>query len=170
MGALTDRLIDRQERALGADLSYLRSLADASTAAFAKFALAVPVMQHRDVIPTSPWHLARLGATRAQDCGTCLQIVVNAALAGGVPAETLRHALGDASGLGDTERLALDYGEAVASKAGARADTIDAVRVRFGEAGLVELALAVATVQLFPLLKRGLGQDVACSRVDVRVG
>ena len=39
----------------------------------------------------------------------------------------------------------------------------------FGEAVRVELALAVATSQVFPILKRGLGQDLACALVQVEV-
>ena len=169
MGALTDRVIARQERALGVDLDYLRSLADASTAAFAKFALAMPVAQHRSLIPTTLWHLARLAATRAQDCGTCLQIVVNQARADGVPAAALQSALADDGRLTRDERLVIRYGEAVAARADVVGEAIESVRERFGEEGLTELALAVATVQLFPILKRGLGQAVACSRVDVTV-
>ncbi len=169
MGALTDRLVARQERAMGADLSYLRSLADTSTAAFAKFLAAMPAAGHRSVVPAAPWHLARLAATRAQDCGTCVQIVVSAALADGVAPATLRSALGDSAALSGDERLALRYGESVALQDEARGGVIEAVRARWGEAGLVELALSVAMVQVFPVIKRGLGQDVACARVEVRV-
>lgn len=169
MGALTDRVIARQERALGVELDYLRSIADTSTAALAKFALAMPATQHRDAIPATLWHLARLAATRAQDCGTCVQIVVNAARADGVPAAALQGALDEDGKLTLDEQLVMRYGEAVAARADDVGEAVEAVRERFGEPGLVELALAVATVQLFPILKRGLGQDVACSRVEVTV-
>lgn len=169
MGALTDRVIARQERALGADLDYLRSIADASTAALAKFALAMPATRHRDVIPTTLWHLARLAATRVQDCGTCVQIVVNAARADGVPAAALQSALDEDGRLTADERLVMRYAEAVAARSDDAPEVVEAVREQFGDDGLVELALAVATAQLFPILKRGLGQAVACARVEVTV-
>ena len=169
MSVITDQFIARQERAFGADLSYLRSLADTSTAAFAKFVAAMPAAGHRRVVPAAPWHLARLAATRVQDCGTCVQIVVNAALADGVTPDALRSALGEGAALTDDERLALRYGAAIASQDEARAEAIEAVRARWGEAGLVEMALSVAMVQTFPILKRGLSQDVACARVEVRL-
>ena len=111
---------------------------------------------------------ARLAATRVQDCGTCVQTVVNQARADGVPAATLRAALdGRADALGEAERLAFHYGEAVAARADDAREHVEAVRQRLGDAALAELALAVATAQLFPALKRGLGQDVACALVDV---
>ena len=170
MRAVTDRIIASQEAALGVPLDYLRSIAGTSTAAFAKFAAAAPLLGHRQHAPAGVWHLARLAATRVQDCGTCVQIVVNQARADGVPAATLRAALdGEAETLGDDERLALGYGEAVATRRDEGA-AVEAVRERWGEPVLVELALAVATAQLFPVLKRGLGQAVACSLVTVDVG
>lgn len=171
MSVLTDRIIAGQERAVGADLEYLRSIADTSPAAFAKFGLAGPLLSHRKYVPAAAWHLARLAATRVQDCGTCVQIVVNAALADGVPAATLRVALdsADGSSLAPDESLALRFGDAVARSADGRDALIAEVREAFGDAGHVELALAVATVQLFPMLKRGLGQDVACRLVHVEV-
>lgn len=170
MNALTDRIIAQQEQKLGAELDYLRALASSSTAAFAKFGLAGPLLQHRKHLTPSVWHLARLAATRVQDCGTCVQIVVNAALADGVARTTLRGALVDQIGtLTPEETTAWHYGEAVASRDASVSERVAEARQRFGEAALAELALAVATVQLFPILKRGLGQDVACRLVHVEV-
>ncbi|MEM1118265.1 MAG: hypothetical protein AAF845_16485 [Bacteroidota bacterium] len=169
MGALTDRVIARQERALGVDLDYLRSLAEASTATFAKFGAAMPAAQHRAEIPVTLWHLARLAATRVQDCGTCVQIVVNQARADGVPAAALQSALDDDGRLTHDERLVMRYGEAVAARAADVPEAVEAVRARFGESGLTELALAVTMVQVFPILKRGLGQDIACALVELKI-
>lgn len=170
MNALTERIIQKQEDALGAPLDYLRTIAAASPAAFVKFGLAMPLAGHRRAVAAGPWHLARLAATRVQDCGTCVQIVVNQALADGVPAATLRAALdGRPDALAEDERLALGYGEAVAARSDSAPERVEVVRQRLGEAALAELALAVATAQLFPILKRGLGQSVACALVEVDV-
>ena len=167
MNALVERIIRSQEDVLGARLDYLRSLAETSPAAFVKFGAAVPLTQHRRHAPASVWHLARLAATRVQDCGTCVQVVVNQARADGVPAATLRAAL-DGGDLGADDHLALRYGEAVAARREV-GGVVEAVRERFGEPVLVEMALAVATAQVFPVIKRGLGQDVACALVEVEV-
>ena len=168
MNALVERAIRKQEADLGAPLDYLRDIADASTSAFVKFGLFAPLSQHRSVLPREVWHLARLGATLAQDCGTCVQIVVNAARADGVPAPLLRDALAGEPLPADPQ-LAFDYGAAVARDADDVLEHVAAARVRFGDDGLVELALAVATAQVFPIVKRGLGKAVACARVQVDV-
>ena len=43
------------------------------------------------------------------------------------------------------------------------------VRRRYGEPGLVELAMAIAACRVFPVTKRGLGYAVSCAAVDVHV-
>lgn len=43
------------------------------------------------------------------------------------------------------------------------------LRERYGEEGLVELALAIASARVFPVTKRALGYALSCSKVEVRV-
>ncbi|MEL6613912.1 MAG: carboxymuconolactone decarboxylase family protein [Bacteroidota bacterium] len=171
MRSLIERSIVQHEHALDVPLDYLRSLADVSSGLFTKFSLTIPAATHRKHAPLDAWHLARIGATRVQDCGTCVQYVVNAALQAGASPEALRAALADdAASLGATEHLALQFGEAVA----ARSPNAEDLRVRLveavGDEAAVEIALAVAMVQVYPILKRGLGQTMACSLVTVEVG
>lgn len=167
MNPLLERAVARQEAELGVPLDYLRTLGETSPGMVLKMAAFAPLAGHRKATPPDLWHLARLAATRVQDCGTCVQVVVNQALADGVPTSTLRSAL-DGGALEDGQRLALRFGRAVAAQDGAR-EAGEAVRDQFGDDVRVELALAVATCQVFPILKRALGQDVACSLVDVEV-
>ncbi len=168
MNPLLDRAIARQEAALGAPLDYLRTIGESSNAAVLKMAAFQPLASHRSATPPDVWHLARLAATRVQDCGTCVQVIVNQALGDGVPAPLLRAALADGSGLEDGQKLALRFGHAVASGLNAR-DAVAEVRDWFGAEIQMELALGVATCQVFPILKRGLGQDLACSLVTIEV-
>ena len=165
------RAVVRQtERQMGTRLDELRSVAEASTAALAKLGLFRPLSLHRSRAARVPWHLARIAAVREQDCGTCVQIAVNAARADNVPSATLRAALADdTAALTADERLAFDYGRAVAARAPEVDALVEAVRARWDETVLTELALAVATVQVFPVLKRGLGQATACSLVPIDV-
>ena len=62
---------------------------------------------------------------------------------------------------------ALTFAERVSS--GLAADTErEAIRERFGDAAVVELSAAVASAQLFPVLKRGMGYSVSCRLDAVR--
>lgn len=170
MGAVADQIIAVGERQLGLPLPYLRTIADSSSAAFAKWMMAMPAANHRKAAPPNEWHLARLVATQAQDCGTCVQVVVNAARRDGVPPDTLRAALeGREADLTETERLAVGFGRAVSSQAPDVLEWVRRVEQTFGPDAHVELAMAVGLCQMFPVVKRGLGQAVACSLVTVEV-
>ncbi|MEO0559332.1 MAG: hypothetical protein AAF170_14235 [Bacteroidota bacterium] len=169
MNPLFDRAIAKQEAELGVSLDYLRKIAEGSTSAFLKFGMFAPLAQHRKETPPAVWHLARLAATQAQDCGTCVQVIVNAALQDGVAPSLIQSAL-EGEDLGADLQLAVDYGHAVSSQSEEVLAAVERVRDRWGEAGLNELALAVATAQVFPVVKRGMGLAVACSLVQVDVG
>lgn len=166
-----DPIIRAAERRVDVPMDYLRRIADTSRVAFVKFGMFLPLAAHRQRAEKSVWHLARLAATQAQDCGTCVQVVVNDARRDGVPVGTLRAALTDADtgALTDDERLALAYGRAVSAQAPDVDAVVAAVRERWSEAVLVELALAVAAAQVFPVVKRGMGLAVACALVTVDV-
>ena len=169
MGALADRVIATAERQTGCEMPYLRTIADTSGAAFTRWMLAMPAAQYRKRAPLDAWHLARLGATVAQDCGTCVQVIVTVAQRDGVAATTLRQALDDPDRLYDDARAAYRFGHSVASQADDVLDHVAAVEALFGHQVHVELAMAVATCHLFPVVKRGLGQALACSMVTVEV-
>lgn len=169
MGALANRVIATAENRVGVAMPYLTTLADASGAAFAKWMLAMPAADHRKAAPKEAWHLARLGATVAQDCGTCVQVVVTVARRDGVGAMLLRQALDDPDTLSDDLREAYAFGRAVATQADDVADHARGIEALFGHDAHVELAMAVAMCHIFPVIKRGLGQSLSCSLVTVDV-
>jgi len=43
------------------------------------------------------------------------------------------------------------------------------IRLNYGDEGLIEMALAIASCRTFPTIKRALGYAVSCSAVAVRV-
>ncbi len=169
MGALTDRVVAAAERQTGCEMPYLKTLADTSRGAFARWMLAMPAAQYRQRAPLDAWHLARLGATVAQDCGTCVQLIVTVAQRDGVSTTTLRQALDAPDDLYGDARAAYAFGHAVASQAADVADHVAEVEALFGHEAHVELAMAVATCQIFPVIKRGLGQALSCSLVTIEM-
>jgi len=116
-------------------------------------------------------HLAALGATRAQDCGACVQIGVNLARGDGVEAEVLRAALGRDSStpLAEAQRDALHFGRAVTLQERGAADLRERLRNRFGDGAVVELSWAVAVAQFYPVLERAMGFAESCSLVPATV-
>lgn len=124
---------------------------------------------HRRKLPLDAFHVARLAATQVEDCGTCVQIVVNMARKEDVGADLLKAALAGNEAalpapLGDVLRYARQVAQGQDD-----AELRDRLRASYGEAGLVELALAIATARVFPSVKRAMGHAVSCSLVRVEV-
>lgn len=164
---LARRAVTAAERDLGAPLDYLHHIAATSLAAFTKFGLFNPLAQHRKYLPPAPYHLARLVAVQREDCGTCVQIEVNAALKAGVDAALVRATVEGRGG--DLPRELADvvrFADAVAAASDDEAIR-ETLRTRYGEAAFVELALGIAAARVFPTTKRALGYAKACALVDI---
>jgi hypothetical protein len=169
---MIDKLLGAQIRAFEKhydyDMSYAHRMLRASRAAFLRFSLFSRFAQVREAVPAAPWFAARIAATLFEDCGPCTQLVVRMAEEAGVDGTTVRAIIaGDEAALDEETLLALRFARAVLLRApdcGALHE--QAVR-RWGERGVVSLALIIANTRVYPTLKRGLGYAHACGRVEV---
>lgn len=162
--------LDKEERSLGESLDYVRHLVRTSLPAFFKFALFTPLSQHRRKLPPAPYRVARIVATRDEDCGTCVQIEVNLARKDGVPADVIRAVLNNrpedlTRELADVYRFA----KSVVEASGGEEELRERMRKTYGEEGLVELALGIAAARVFPVTKRALGYATSCALVKVKI-
>ncbi|HEV8377472.1 MAG TPA: hypothetical protein VGP99_01380 [Tepidisphaeraceae bacterium] len=158
------------EKTLGVPLDYCRFIIRTSLRASFKFAKFLAVDEYRRVLPPAPLYLARLVALRHDDCGTCVQIAVNQAKKAGVPADTIRAVLdGRLDDLPEDLRDAYRFADAVVRASGDEGPFRERIRQRYGDEGLIELALAIASCRVFPTVKRALGYAVSCSTVPVTV-
>lgn len=163
------RKLDSEEKKLGESMEYLRHVVDVSPVAFLRFASIMPFANSRKALPADAWFVAQVVGSQKEDCGPCLQISVNLARQARVDPEVLRATL---------DRRFEDLPEdlaAVARFAGAVVDaTYDegelrtALRKRYGERGLIEIAYAITSSRIPPTLKRGLGFAKSCKEVDVQ--
>jgi len=172
---MLESMIGKFEKESGQSADYLRDVAVESKAAFFKFLLMMPMVNHRRKAPKAAWHAARLVATRQEDCGPCVQIVIDMAIADGVPATLLQDVWhGRLEKLPEEVALAVRLASAVVSadeeereRAAARSAEVAA---QLGRGALVDLAYAISPARVFPALKRSLGHARSCSLVDLRVG
>ena len=162
--------IPAAEKKLGVPLDYCRFMIRVSLRAFFKFANFLAVDEYRRVMPPGPFYVARIVATRHEDCGTCVQIAVNQAKTAGVPPEVLRAVLdGKLDSLPEELRDAHRFAEAILTASADQDACRERIRQRYGDEGLIEMALAIATWRVFPTVKRALGYAVSCSNVAVSV-
>lgn len=167
---LIETRIAAAERDLGVPADYMRHILRVSLRAFFKFVKIMPLAQYRRRLPSEPFHVARLVATRDEDCGTCVQIEVNLAKKDRVPPGVIQAVLAArpdelSPELADVYRFA----EAVVTASGTEDEFRERIRQRYGEEALVELAMTIAVCRVFPITKRALGYAKSCSAVNVDV-
>jgi hypothetical protein len=156
------------ERPFGYDASYVHEVVDASPATAIKFSFVTGLVD-RKAAPAEALAAAGLVGTLAEDCGPCTQISIDLALKGGARPEALKAILaGDLAAMGPDASLGYRFAQASLSKdldaAGAARDEL--IR-RWGQKGLIALAMALTTARMYPTLKYALGHGRACSKVTV---
>lgn len=162
------RWIDILERRSGEDLTYAREIARESPAGFWKLALMYPAIGHKGVVSAEMRHVARLGTLLREDCGPCVQVQLNEAIHDGISFNVLERVIKDPASLDVGLRDAYEFGRGVAASPGPDRATHDRLVSAVGRRGVVDLAVASASVRIFPALKRGLGFSQRCT--PVRMG
>ncbi len=159
-----------EEKQLGGSLDYLRFIVKVSLRAFFKFVKIMPMATFRRTLPAEAYAVARLVATRHEDCGPCLQIEVNSARKSGVSSEILQKILAkDVESLPDTLADVYQFAESVVATKTDDEELRERLRQRYGDEGLIELAMAIASCRVFPTMKRALGYAKSCHLVTVEV-
>jgi hypothetical protein len=158
------KLIDAIERRTRQSMNYLRRIHEDSPAALWKFLWFLPLCGHGS---DSEWEIlsvARIAACRHEDCGACLQIVVDDALARGVdPSIVDAAARGNLTALSQRNGLVHRFAEAIAQvnpEAELLRQTLDR---ELPDRLMTHLALAIATARVFPTIKRAMGYSTSCS-------
>jgi hypothetical protein len=150
------------------DTTYLEELLDCSTMVFLKFSALHLLSSHRRGIPVAPWSAARIRATMHEDCGPCTQLVCNMALEAGVdPAVIAAVVTADLNALDAETALAVQFTELVMAHDPAADVLREQIRLRWGDAGLISLALTISTTRVYPNMKYALGHGQVCNRVQV---
>jgi AhpD family alkylhydroperoxidase len=165
---LLTKLIEWSKTQIGdVEMDYAYHLRDVAPGQLWRFSLIKVVEGGRKFTPPGAYHAAGMAAAMAEDCGPCVQIHVNLALKDGVPAAVLRAlAARRLDGVPEDVAIGFEYGDAVAR--GGMADELrDAIRDKWGERGLIELAFTIATARFYPAVKRGMGFAHTCERVVV---
>lgn len=170
LSTLINLAIGRQERHLGIPLDYLRDVARLDPALVMKLGLLGPLGNHRRCLPLEAFHIARLRAVLAEDCGACAQMAVNEAKRAGVAPTVLRAVTANR-----LEELSADlvavcrFVDAALADAPEQTALREHMRERFGDVGLADLALAIALSSFFPRFKRALGHAQSCAARPVDV-
>jgi hypothetical protein len=160
--------LGRMEARYNYDTGYLRHMLKHAPRAFWKFSRLAKLSQHRESAPVEALFTVKLLGAMKEDCGPCIQLVADFAKEAKVPAGQIEAVLRrDMAAMSEPVALAYRYGQAVLSRL-PEADALrQAVRARWGEKGLIDLAIGMQAGRLFPMLKDALGYARECRRVNV---
>ena len=165
---LLRRGIESFERTWNYDASYLKEIADLSSWAALKFALATSLGSDRSSVPLAALCAAGITAVRSEDCGLCTQLGVTMAERQGVAPEILRALLqDDVAAMPDDVALAWRFTKAVLAHDPAADDYRAVILERWGSRAVVSLAFAITTARIYPTVKYAMGHGKACRRVVV---
>lgn len=158
----------RTERKVGASLEEFRFLLRHAPGWFLRLVCLIPISARRTVLPVDGFHVVRLVAVMAEDCGGCVQAEVNIARQAGVDKAVLQAVLDQRPGKLSAELSDLFYfADAVVHATNQEAEVRERIRKRYGDRGLAELAMVIAVRRVFPQVKRALGFLTSCSHVKV---
>ncbi len=167
-GFAVDRGTRAMDRRYDYDSSSMRFMYAASPSAFWRFLLLMVPASHRSVVPPDAHFTVKLVGAMAEDCGPCTQLVVNMALEGKVSPDQIEAVLvREPAAMSVATRTAWRFARAVVARTDDEDAAREAVRAAWGDAGLVELAMALAVGRVFPMAKAGLGFARECRLVRV---
>ncbi len=160
----------RAEKRLRVPADYMGRLGESSFLGLIKFLMFLPLAGHRRKSDPRMIHAVRLVATGHEDCGTCVQIVVNAAHDAGVEGQIIRDVLKrNHEMLPSDVSMAVRFSDSVLANDGSDEAMRCEIESKFGATVLAELALAIASARVFPTLKRGLGLAKSCAVVKIEI-
>ncbi|MEJ6003125.1 hypothetical protein [Paucibacter soli] len=164
----------RFERRWRYDMGYARELFELSPQAFLQFSKFFGLAAFAQDLPPALLYAAKFAATRHEDCGPCSQLMLDMALAAGVPRADLQALVAEDEGAMPAElRLGWRFAQAALAHqpelAELHAELHAEVLRLHGPRALASLALAVVVARSFPAIKQALGQGRSCiSRPEVR--
>ncbi|MBT9331763.1 hypothetical protein [Paracidobacterium acidisoli] len=167
MNWLVRRRLDKAEKFLGVPIDETRFIAKHSMKALRAYSGLQGISRFHGPLEAEVYYTAKIAAYRQEDCGSCLQITVNFAKRDGVRTELIRDLL--AGRLQALPELLRDVYRFAAEQANRidNAELRETMRERYGDEGLITLALAITSAGTFPTLKRALGYATSCSRIQI---
>lgn len=148
------------------DTQYMRNMLEHHPQAFAAFAAFLPMANFRQDLPRDVYFVAKLAAMQVADCSACLQLTVKMALEADVAADLVQAVLKEGD-LPNHLAAVNRFARTVAHHHLVADEDLETMRSTYGETGLIELALAIASTGVFPLIKRSFGMLQSCQVADV---
>src|SRR5215469_8344300 len=162
------RMLRAYSKRYGYDTRYLEMMLEQSPRAFFKFASVAKAAAHREVISVEMSFAAKLAGAMAEDCGPCTQLCVDMALEAGMAKDQIEAVLRrNVKAMTPAVALGFQFADAIVRRSVEDDTYREAVRTRWGNKGVIDLAMGLQMGRLFPMMKLALGYAKECRRVSV---
>ncbi len=162
------RMLRGFSKRYGYDTSYAETMLKESPVAFFKLAPLMKAADHREAVPVEMSFAAKLTGALAEDCGPCTQLCVDMALEAGMAKDQIEAVLRrNVKAMTPAVALGFQFADAVVRRSVEDDTYREAVRARWGEKGVIDLAMGLQMGRLFPMMKLALGYAKECRRVSV---
>lgn len=113
------------------------------------------------------WAGAAFASTLDGDCGPCAQLIADMSIEAGVPPSQLRLCVEGQAALAGDVGLGFRYAQAAIAASPETPELLKEIDELYGRKAVVSAAFAAASGRFYPVLKRGLGEHVACTRLQL---
>ena len=148
------------------DVSYLEQILDTAPEAYEQFMVLAELARQRQAAPPEAFYAAKLLGALEEDCGPCVQLVVDMAREAGIaPDQIAAVARRDPEAMTPDTLLGFWFAESLLGRSPEANTAREAVRTRWGTAGVIDLTLGLQIGRIFPLVKTGLGFGKTCQQI-----
>ncbi|MDG2171007.1 MAG: carboxymuconolactone decarboxylase family protein [Opitutales bacterium] len=149
------------------DASYLHEVLDASPEGFEAFSKFGDMGMYRKTLSPEVFFVSKIAAAQTEDCGPCTKLNVRMAREAGVSDQIIRGAMTGKGLRSDLEAVRV-FSIAVAFNE-VRPGQVEEMIDSYGREGLAELALSIASMRVYPCMKRALGFDQSCAVASITI-
>lgn len=154
---------------VGVDFDYVHQIAETDIGLLSRYNKIFGFLDPNRKVSPLAYHTARLRGAISADCGTCVEAEINLAHNAGIDLATIEQIIcGDYAPLPREIAAVASLADAVAGKRIDDCEARDTIRKAFGEAGLIEVLLAMNGAALLPGIKRAMGYATACDIQTMR--
>lgn len=152
------------------DTSYMKEMLTQNPKAYETFEAFLPMAgvtseSNKDVL-----YVVKLATIKNEDCGACLQLTVDMAIEAGVDKKIIHEIVfNEGEELVSDLKDVYDFTLAVANNYTPDAILYDTLNKRYSKALMVEIALVLASMKVFPTVKRVLNVFQSCSSIQIKV-
>ena len=150
------------------DTGFMDHMLDVAAPALFRFNHLNDIASYHEVLPVEAHATTKLTGMLFEDCGPCSQLTVQMAEEGGMATDQLEAVIQrDTAAMSEEVRLAFVFAEALTEQRADLDEAREAIRAKWGDAGVIEATLGTQAGRLYPMVKRGMGYDKTCRQLMV---